>query len=87
MVKLWTDVGEAVGTMNMRTQSTLQGLNKMGPVNCMEFHPYQPMLAAGGADSVCSVYGVEQTPSQQTQPQPVSRQLSATAASLMAQLL
>ncbi|MEW5306106.1 MAG: hypothetical protein WDW36_008599 [Sanguina aurantia] len=87
VVKLWTDVGEPVGGMNMRTQSTLQGMNKLGPVNCMEWHPYQPMLAVGGADSICSVYGVEQMPSQASTPVPVSRQLSATAANLMAQLL
>jgi hypothetical protein len=32
---------------------------RLGPVTCMAFHPYQPLLVAAGCDSVCTVYAVD----------------------------
>ena len=32
----------------------------------MTFHPYQPLLAAAGVDSVCSVYAIDNNPSGST---------------------
>ena len=32
---------------------------RLGPVTCMAFHPYQPLLVAGGHDSVCTVYAID----------------------------
>lgn len=53
---MWTDTGDVVGAI--RAQSSFLA-HKMGPVTCMAFHPYSPMLAAGGGDSVCTVYTVD----------------------------
>lgn len=39
---------------------------KAGPVTCMSFHPYQPLLAAAGIDSVCTVYAIDNNPSGST---------------------
>lgn len=57
VVKVWTDSCEVVGAI--RAQTTLMA-HKMGPVTCMAWHPYQPLLAAGGGDSVCAVYAIDQ---------------------------
>lgn len=29
---------------------------QIGPVSCLEFHPHKPILAAGGTDSIVSIY-------------------------------
>ncbi|KNC80437.1 hypothetical protein SARC_07208, partial [Sphaeroforma arctica JP610] len=31
---------------------------RIGPVNCLTFHPHETVLAAGGADSIVSVYRI-----------------------------
>ena len=33
--------------------------NRVGPVTCMAWHPYQPLLAAGCGDSTATVYAIE----------------------------
>ncbi len=45
----------------IRAQSSFLA-HKMGPVTCMAFHPYQLLLAAGGGDSVCTVYAIDNNP-------------------------
>ena len=42
----------------IRAQSSLLA-HKMGPVTCMAFHPYQLLLGAGGGDSICTVYVID----------------------------
>lgn len=34
--------------------------HKAGPVTCMAWHPYQPLLAAGCGDSTATVYAIDQ---------------------------
>ncbi len=61
VVKVWTDHGEAVGAI--RSQSSFPSTQRAGPITCMSFHAYQPLLvAASGGDSVCTVYAVDNNP-------------------------
>jgi regulator-associated protein of mTOR len=39
----------------IRYHEVLTG-RQIGPVSCLEFHPHKPILAAGGTDSIVSIY-------------------------------
>jgi regulator-associated protein of mTOR len=70
VVKVWTDTGEAVGSVWQRKEQqasraqgpagTAQGHPKAGaPVTCLAWHPFNLYLGAGGYDSVASVFIVD----------------------------
>lgn len=56
VVKVWSAAGEPVGAMRAQPSSTA---GKLGAVTCAAWHPYRTKLAVGAADSVCSVYSVD----------------------------
>ena len=52
-IKVMTLDGDTLQTI--RYHEALSG-HRIGPVSCLEFHPYKPLLAAGGTDSIVSIY-------------------------------
>ncbi|XP_065852819.1 regulatory-associated protein of TOR 1 [Euphorbia lathyris] len=53
IIKVFSLEGEVLGTI--RYYSTFMA-QKIGPVSCLTFHPYQVLLAAGAADACVSIY-------------------------------
>ncbi|XP_048235916.1 regulatory-associated protein of TOR 1 isoform X3 [Ricinus communis] len=53
IIKVFSLEGEVLGTI--RYYSTFMA-QKIGPVSCLTFHPYQVLLAAGAADAWVSIY-------------------------------
>jgi len=53
VVKVWTDTGDLVGAIKSAAPQ------RMAPVTAMAWHPYNLYLAAGGKDSVASVFIVD----------------------------
>jgi regulator-associated protein of mTOR len=58
-IKIFNLAGEQLGTI--RYYPTIMA-QKIGPVSCLTFHPYQVFLAAGFADSCVSIYADEVSP-------------------------
>lgn len=59
-IKLMTLDGEKLQVI--RYHEALGG-HQIGPVSCLEFHPHKPILAAGGTDSIVSIYSPKNAPS------------------------
>ncbi|XP_012089724.1 regulatory-associated protein of TOR 1 [Jatropha curcas] len=53
IIKVFSLEGEVLGTI--RYYSTFMA-QKIGPVSCLTFHPYNVLLAAGAADACVSIY-------------------------------
>ena len=78
-MKLWSANGDQRGVV--RTQSSLLASQRMGAIACLSFHPHRALLASGSADSIVTLYpiensigmGVEQSATSET-----SRQSSMT---------
>jgi len=52
-IKVMTLDGDTLQVI--RYHEALAG-HRIGPVSCLEFHPHKPLLAAGGTDSIVSIY-------------------------------
>lgn len=59
LIKVFNLEGEQLGTIRYSPTFMAQ---KIGPVSCLAFHPYQILLAAGSADACVSIYADESTP-------------------------
>ncbi|XP_024011669.1 regulatory-associated protein of TOR 2 isoform X2 [Eutrema salsugineum] len=53
LIKVFNLEGEQLGSIKYHTSFMAQ---KIGPVSCLSFHPYQVLLAAGAAGSFVSLY-------------------------------
>ncbi|KFK24674.1 hypothetical protein AALP_AA8G010200 [Arabis alpina] len=60
LIKVFNLEGEQLGTIKYHTSFMGQ---KIDPVNCLAFHPYQVLLAAGAAGSFVSLYNHHNTQS------------------------
>ncbi|KAL1213284.1 Regulatory-associated protein of TOR 2 [Cardamine amara subsp. amara] len=58
LVKVFNLKGEQLGIIKYHTSFMAQ---KIGPVSCLAFHPYQVLLAAGAAGSFVSLYNHNNT--------------------------
>lgn len=56
VVKVFNLEGEQLGIIKYQTSFMAQ---KIGPVSCLAFHPYQVLLAAGAAGSSVSLYNTQ----------------------------
>ncbi|MFS7976676.1 putative transcription factor WD40-like family [Helianthus anomalus] len=56
LIKVFNLEGEQLGTIRYSPTFMAQ---KIGPVSCLAFHPYQILLAAGAADACVSIYADE----------------------------
>ena len=52
VVKLWSPRGEQLGVI--RAQTSFLG-QRIGPINCLVFHPYRLLLASGGGDPIIAM--------------------------------
>lgn len=52
-MKVFSLEGEQLGTIRYYPSFMAQ---KIGPVSCLAFHPYEVLLAAGAADASASIY-------------------------------
>ncbi|KAI7750720.1 hypothetical protein M8C21_013022 [Ambrosia artemisiifolia] len=59
LIKVFNLEGEQLGTIRYSPTFMAQ---KIGPVSCLAFHPYQILLAAGSADACVSIYADEISP-------------------------
>lgn len=57
-IKVMTLDGDTLQVI--RYHEALSG-HRIGPVSCLEFHPYKLLLAAGGTDSIVSIYSPKKT--------------------------
>jgi regulator-associated protein of mTOR len=55
-IKVFSMVGEQLSMV--RYHNSFLG-QRIGPVSCLQFHPYQVLLAAGATDSIVSIYAGE----------------------------
>lgn len=55
VLKLWSPRGEMQGVIRATAPFLAQ---RVGPVNCLAFHPYRLLLASGGGDSVIALYPI-----------------------------
>ncbi|PQQ12301.1 regulatory-associated protein of TOR 1 [Prunus yedoensis var. nudiflora] len=53
LIKVFSLEGEQLGTIRYYPSFMAQ---KIGPVSCLAFHPYEVLLAAGAADACASIY-------------------------------
>ncbi|KAK4483828.1 hypothetical protein RD792_011035 [Penstemon davidsonii] len=60
LIKFFNLEGHPLGTIRYYPTFMAQ---KIGAVSCLNFHPYQVMLAAGAADACVSIYADEVSPS------------------------
>ncbi|KAL3830244.1 hypothetical protein ACJIZ3_019046 [Penstemon smallii] len=60
LIKFFSLEGHPLGTIRYYPTFMAQ---KIGAVSCLNFHPYQVMLAAGAADACVSIYADEVSPS------------------------
>ncbi|CAN1142079.1 Regulatory-associated protein of TOR 1 [Linum perenne] len=58
IIKVFSLEGVQIGTI--RYYSTFMA-QKIGPVGCLNFHPYQPLLASGAADAYVSIWADDNT--------------------------
>ncbi|KAK7294811.1 hypothetical protein RJT34_17708 [Clitoria ternatea] len=58
LIKVFSLEGDQLGTI--RYYPTLMA-QKIGPVSCLNFHPYQVLLAAGAADACVCIYADDNT--------------------------
>lgn len=56
-LKVWTATGENIGAMRAASGGFL-GAGKSGAINCLQFHPYNWKLAAGGDNNVVAIYTI-----------------------------
>uniref|UniRef100_A0A1J3E6Q8 Regulatory-associated protein of TOR 1 n=1 Tax=Noccaea caerulescens TaxID=107243 RepID=A0A1J3E6Q8_NOCCA len=56
LIKVFNLEGEQLGIIKYHTSFMAQ---KIGPVSCLAFHPYQVLLAAGAAGSFVSLYNTQ----------------------------
>ena len=59
LIKVFSLEGEQLGTIRYHPTFMAQ---KIGPVNCLAFHPYQVLLAAGAADPFVTLYADDSNP-------------------------
>lgn len=57
VVKVWNTNGDNVGVIRAHT-SFLS--HRPGPLTCLSWKPYDPVLAAGGADHIAPIYYLEE---------------------------
>ena len=55
VLKLWSPRGEMQGVIRATAPFLAQ---RVGPVNCLAFHPYRLLLASGGGDSIIALYPI-----------------------------
>ena len=55
VLKLWSPRGEQQGVIRATAPFLAQ---RVGPVNCLEFHPYRLLLASGGGDPIIALYPI-----------------------------
>lgn len=53
IIKVFSLEGEQLGSIRYHLTIMAQ---KIGPVSCLNFHPYQVLLAAGATDALFSIY-------------------------------
>ncbi|KAG5243161.1 transducin family protein [Salix suchowensis] len=58
MIKLFSLNGEPLGSIRYHLTIMAQ---KIGPVSCLTFHPYQVLLAAGATDALFAIYADDNT--------------------------
>jgi regulator-associated protein of mTOR len=58
IIKLFSLNGEPLGSIRYHLTIMAQ---KIGPVSCLTFHPYQVLLAAGATDALFSIYADDNT--------------------------
>ncbi|XP_021731233.1 regulatory-associated protein of TOR 1-like [Chenopodium quinoa] len=59
LIKVFSLEGEQLGTIRYHPTFMAQ---KIGPVSCLSFHPYQVLLAAGAADPFVTLYADDNNP-------------------------
>ena len=59
LIKVFNLEGDQLGTIRYHPTFMAQ---KIGPVNCLTFHPYQVLLAAGAADAFVTLYADDSSP-------------------------
>ncbi|XP_010683562.2 regulatory-associated protein of TOR 1 [Beta vulgaris subsp. vulgaris] len=59
LIKVFSLEGEQLGTIRYHPTFMAQ---KIGPVSCLAFHPYQVLLAAGAADPFVTLYADDNNP-------------------------
>lgn len=59
LIKVFNLEGDQLGTIRYHPTFMAQ---KIGPVNCLTFHPYQLLLAAGAADPFVALYADDNNP-------------------------
>uniref|UniRef100_A0A7C9A6U4 Uncharacterized protein n=3 Tax=Opuntia streptacantha TaxID=393608 RepID=A0A7C9A6U4_OPUST len=59
LIKVFNLEGDQLGTIRYHPTFMAQ---KIGPVNCLTFHPYQVLLAAGAADAFVTLYADDSNP-------------------------
>lgn len=59
LIKVFSLEGSQLGTIRYYPTFMAQ---KIGPVSCLTFHPYQVLLAAGAADALVSIYADDNSP-------------------------
>lgn len=55
VLKLWSPCGEMQGVIRATAPFLAQ---RVGPVNCLAFHPYRLLLASGGGDPIIALYPI-----------------------------
>ena len=55
VLKLWSPRGEMQGVIRATAPFLAQ---RVGPVNCLAFHPYRLLLASGGGDPIIALYPI-----------------------------
>ena len=59
LVKVFSLEGALIGTIRYHPTFMAQ---KIGPVSCLSFHPYQVLLAVGAADPFVTLYADDNNP-------------------------
>ncbi|KAL3149110.1 hypothetical protein ABBQ32_001950 [Trebouxia sp. C0010 RCD-2024] len=78
VVKLWSPRGEMQGVIRATAPFLAQ---RVGPVNCLAFHPYRLLLASGGGDSVIALYPIVSASSEHSTTTAASPNVNADSAS------
>ncbi|KAL3133273.1 hypothetical protein ABBQ38_007154 [Trebouxia sp. C0009 RCD-2024] len=78
VVKLWSPRGEMQGVIRATAPFLAQ---RVGPVNCLAFHPYRLLLASGGGDSVIALYPIVSASSEHSTTTAASPNVNADPAS------
>lgn len=78
VLKLWSPRGEQQGVIRATAPFLAQ---RVGPVNCLEFHPYRLLLASGGGDPIIALYPIAGASADQT-PTPSANVINSPQQSL-----